>query len=68
MPNKHRSEDEVTLHILDLHDEGMEPEQIGKILGLSTRTVRRRLADVIADDVLHDPDASSFWLKPRKET
>lgn len=61
MPNKHRSEDEVTLHILDMHDEGLKPEQIGKILGMTTRAVKQRVACVVVEDYLHDPEAETHW-------
>jgi hypothetical protein len=65
MPNKHRSEDEVTLHILDLHEQNLKPEQIAKVLGMSPRSVRQRIARVITEDCLHDPEAEQHWKGPR---
>lgn len=61
MPSKHRSEDDVTLHVLDLHDEGLNPEQIGKIVGMSPRNVRQRIRNVVEEDCAHDPEAISHW-------
>lgn len=62
---KTRKDDEVTLHILDLHDEGLKPEQIGKILSMSPRSVRQRIARVATEDCLHDPDADQHWKGKR---
>ena len=66
--NDNRAEDDVTLHILDMHDQGLTPEQIGKVIGMAPRRVRQRIRAVIDDDCAHDPDASNHWHKPRKET
>ena len=61
MPNRHRAEDEVTLHILDLHEQHLTPEQIGKTLGMSPRAVRQRIAAVVTEDCEHDPEAETHW-------
>lgn len=66
MPRRKRADDEQMLDILDLHAAGHNPEQIAKILGVATRSVRQRIARVITEDSMVDPDAAAHWkgLKP----
>lgn len=63
---KSRAEDEVTLHILDLHRAGRSPEQIGKILGMAPRKVRDRIQITITEDCLADPEAEDYWYPDTK--
>lgn len=66
--NQTRADDEDTLHMLDLHTEGLNVQEIAHVIGVTPRTVRRRLKNVVEQDMLHDPDASTFWQNPDKET
>lgn len=66
MPRRKRADDEQMLDILDLHVAGHNPEQIAKILGVTPRSVQQRIARVITEDSLADPEAAAHWkgLKP----
>ena len=64
MPTPTRKDDEMLLHMLDMHEQGMKPEQIAKVLGTTPRSVRDRIARAIAEDCLHDPDAETHWKGP----
>lgn len=67
--NQTRADDEDTLHMLDLYTEGLDVQKIAHAIGVTPRTVRRRLKNVVEQDMLHDPDdASAFWQDADKET
>jgi hypothetical protein len=57
----HRSEDEVTLRILDMRKDGVSFNRAALELGMSPYTVRKRVARVIDADCLHDPEAEEYW-------
>lgn len=61
-----RADDERLLALLDLHDEGLTPEHIGRSLGMSARLVRKRIREVREDDCKADPTAADHWYQPRR--
>lgn len=61
MVDRRRAEDDVTLHILDLHVEGLNAEQIGRVIGMAPSKVRARIRRAITEDCLYDPEAETYW-------
>jgi len=68
MAIRQRDDDEITLDILALHKQGLLPVQIAKLLKITQRKVKRRLAEVITHDCEHDPTAADYWNTPNKDT
>lgn len=66
MAIRQRDDDEITLDILALHKQGLLPVQIAKLLKITQRKVKRRLADVMHADCEHDPTAAEYWQQPPK--
>lgn len=61
MTVRKRADDDEVIAILDLHAAGQSPEQIAKILDVSVRSVRQRIARVVTEDCLADPEAETYW-------
>lgn len=56
-----REQDEAVLHMLDMHEEGLSSAQIARVVGVSSRTVRRQIRAVKDADIEHDPEARKHW-------
>lgn len=58
--------DAEDLTILRLAAENAPRQQIAAALGLSKRTIQRRLAAIVTDDMQHDPTAKEHyaWQSP----
>lgn len=61
MPTRKRADDDQTLAILDLYAAGQTHEQIARILGVTQLSVRQRIARVVTEDSLADPEAAPYW-------
>lgn len=61
MPSRTRADDDEVIAILDLRAAGRSPEQIAKILAVTVRSVRQRIAGVVTEDSLADPEAEAYW-------
>lgn len=61
MPTRKRANDDQVLDMLDLYAAGQSHEQIARILGVTQLSVRQRIARVVTEDSLADPEAAPHW-------
>lgn len=61
-----RKDDDLLLHQLAMHARNVPLPEIARITRTRAHRIRERIARVITEDCLHDPEAAYYWHRPEE--